>query len=421
MQPPAEREVVDCDHISWEEYERNLAQLEANRARTASRGAVREGAALLAGLVVCGRCGRRIAVCYGGRRKGHLYSCNRRKIDYAEPACQELAGPCLDAYVSAQVLRALEPAALALSLEAMQQLERERSDLDRLWQQRLERAAYAADRARRQYQLVEPENRLVARSLERQWEEALLAHQQLEEEYHRVRTSQPRLLTESERTAIRQLATDIPALWEAPTTTVADRKEIIRQVVDRVVVAVEGESERVQVRIDWAGGMETASVIVRPVARLEQLSYYAHLCERVQHLAEEGLPARAIADRLNTEGYRPPKRRERFGEGGVQDLLRRLGVRTVQSRCVPEPHLGPHEWTLAGLAREIGMPEVTLYHWLYRGEITARREEERPRRWILWADEAEVMHLRQRHHRSPAEEGYHRWINRAPHTVVVTE
>jgi DNA invertase Pin-like site-specific DNA recombinase len=406
-------------YISWEQYERNLAQLEANRARGESRGAVRPGTALLAGLVVCGRCGCRVSVSYSGRRKGHLYTCTRRKIDYAEPACQELAGPCLDDYVSEQVLHALEPAALDLSLEAMQQLERERSDLDQLWQQRLERAAYAADRARRQYQLVEPENRLVARSLERQWEEALLAHQQLEEEYRRVRTFQPRLLTEAERTAIRQLATDIPALWEASTTTVAERKEIIRQVVDRVVVTVEGASERVQVRIAWAGGMETAGVVVRPVARLEQLSYYPQLCERVRCLAAEGLTARAIAERLNAEGYRPPKRREHFGEGGVQDLLHRLGVRTVQSCRIRAPDLGPNEWPVRALAQEVGMPEVTLYTWLQRGEVTARQEEERPRRWMIWADDHEVTRLRQRHHRSLGEEAYQRWMSKAPETVDV--
>jgi DNA invertase Pin-like site-specific DNA recombinase len=405
-------------YISWEQYERNVRQLAANRARADTRGVVRGGTALLTGLLVCGRCGCRLDVSYDGRGTHHLYVCNRRKIEYAEPSCQELAGPCLDRFVSAQVLVALEPAALELSLEAAQQLEGERDDLDRLWRERRERAAYEAERAQRQYALVEPEHRLVARSLERAWEEKLATRQQLDEEYHRFLTTQPRILTESERMAIRQLAADIPALWEATTTTVTERKEIIRQVVHRVVVAVQGESERVQVTIDWVGGDQTVAEIVRPVARLEQLSYYPQLSERARQLAQEGLTAGAIAERLDAEGYRPPKRRERFGRRGVRDLLRRLGAGSEQPHRTTALDLGTDEWSLRQLAQAIGMPEVTLYNWLYRGWVMARREEEAPHRWIIWADDAEVARLRQRHQRSLGDEAHHRWCAKTPNTVT---
>src|SRR5436309_14028643 len=115
------------------------------------------------------------------------------------------------------------------------------------------------------YDPVEPEHRLVARTLERAWEEKLASQQQLEEEYHRVVQRQPRLLSESEREAIRRLATDIPTLWSASTTTAADRKEIIRQVVERVIVDVQGSSERVKVCIEWIGGGHTEGVVIRPI------------------------------------------------------------------------------------------------------------------------------------------------------------
>jgi len=404
-------------YISWEQYERNLAQLEANRARGDRKGAVREGAALLAGLVVCGHCGCRLAVSYRGQDRGYLYACNRRKIDYGEDSCQELAGPCLDRYVSDQVLVAVAPAALELSLEAAHHLERERDDLDRLWRQRLERATYDADRARRRYQLVEPENRLVARQVERDWEATLAAQQALEEEHRRSLMIQPRVLTEAERAAIRHLATDITALWSAATTTAAERKEIIRQVVDRVVVAVQGESERVQVQIDWAGGMQTETVIVRPVARLEQLSYYPQLCDRVRQLAAEGLSTGAIAAQVNAEGYCPPKRREHFGPGGIKDLLQRLGSRTVCSRVRPPAVMEPHEWGLRELAQELGMPAVTLYNWICRGWVTARREEAPPHRWIVAADAIELERLRQRRARSLADEAQRRWMSQTPLTA----
>jgi SRSO17 transposase len=145
-------------------------------------------------------------------------------VDYGEALCQRLSGACLDAYVSDQALRALEPAALDLSLAAAQHVEEERADLDRLWQQRLERAGYEAERARRQYDAAEPEHRLVARSLERAWEEKLAAQQQVTEAYHRFATSQPRLLSAAERAAIRALAADLPALWQAPSLCVKERK-----------------------------------------------------------------------------------------------------------------------------------------------------------------------------------------------------
>ena len=171
-------------YISWEQYEHHLARLEANRARAASMGAVRHGAALLAGLVVCTQCGARLMVHYhqyNGRPAPFTYDCTRRRGNYGGPLCQHVAGPCLDAFVSEQVLAALEPAALELSLAAAEQVEQERAALVQLWQQRRERAAYEAERAARQYHAVEPENRLVARTLERAWEDKLAAQQQLEE------------------------------------------------------------------------------------------------------------------------------------------------------------------------------------------------------------------------------------------------
>ncbi len=257
-------------YLSWEQYERNQARLAANRARAASVGAVRRGAALLAGLVVCARCGVRLSVHYQrshGRPSPFTYDCTHRRNHYGEALCQHVAGPSLDAFVTQHVLAALEPAALDLSLAATEQVEHERATLAQLWEHRRERAAYETERAARQYHAVEPENRLVARTLERVWEEKLQAQQALEEEYHRVLQQQPRILTNEERDAIRQLAADIPALWNAPTTTDADRKEIIRQVVERVAVDAQGTSEQVHVRITWAGGGQTEAVETEAVRR----------------------------------------------------------------------------------------------------------------------------------------------------------
>jgi hypothetical protein len=420
VRDPQEWVVLRRDHhpayISWEQYEGNLARLRANRSRAQEIGAPRTGTALLAGLAVCGRCGHRMTVRYGGGSHRHTYRCSRLMTDYGGALCQEVAGRTVDAFLSQQVLKALEPAALELSLEAAQHVERERADLDRLWQQRLERVRYEAERAARQYHLCEPENRLVARQLERAWEEKLTAQQRLEEDYHRFLRTSPRGLVAHEREAIRRLASDVPALWHAPTTTEAERKEIVRQVVERVVVTVEGSSERVHVAIAWAGGVRTEGECQRSVARLVQLSYYHQLCARVRTLAGEGLRPAEIAACLNAEGFRPPKRYERFGPQGIQDLLHRLGVSEKRSRSQAREGLGEHEWWVPNLAAAIGIPAVTLYMWVYRGWVRARRQEQPPRRWIVWADEKEVERLRQRHQRPAGYYTHRRWVTEVANT-----
>lgn len=386
-------------YISWEQYERNLARLASNQSHGEYPGAIRRGPSLLAGLLVCTKCGCRLTVSYGGQQNRHAYVCSRHMADYGADLCQHMAGQPLDQFVSHQVLQALAPAALELSLEASENLERDREELNRLWRQRLERAAYEADRAGRQYRLVEPENRMVARQLEREWEEKLAAHRKLGEEFHRFEQTQPRVLTERERETIRRLASDIPALWSAPTTTDADRKAIMRQVIDRVLVDAQEDSERVHVVVEWAGGLRTEGTMIRPVAKLEQLSYYAQLCDRVRVLVEEGLDAATIADQLNREGFRPPKRREKFGKQGLHNLMRRLGLRSKQVRAVRDSNLEPHEWMLPDLALELGMPSITLYSWNKRGWLKSRYEDGPPRRLVIWADAAELASLRERRQR----------------------
>lgn len=222
-------------------------------------------------------------------------------------------------------------------------------------------------------------------------------------------------MSEAERAAIRQLAENIPALWSAATTTNAQRKEIVRQLVSRVIVNVEGESERVQITLEWVGGAQTQDIMIRPVAKLSQLSYYPHLCERISQLAALGLRAPAIAKPLNSEGFHPAKHYPQFSRQGVADLMRRLGLRHKRScepvtdgrRCcrVVVTRVGSH-------ARH--MPAITLYAWVQRGCVQARQQTQPQGRWIVWADAALVERLRRYRQRSLSSEGRQRWLGEDP-------
>ena len=300
-------------YISLEHYERNLRRLAANRARAEERGAVRHGPSLLQGLLICGKCAHRMQVRYGGANKLHTYTCSRLATDYAEGYCHYLPGAPLDNFVGGWVLKALQPAALELSLEASEHIEKEREELDSMWRKRLEGASYQAERAGRHYRLIEPENRLVARQLAREWEEKLEAQRRLQEDYRRFVAEQPRPLSATERENILRQAKDIPALWHSSSTTMAERKEIVRQIVERIVVENEGNSERLRVSIEWVGGTETRGIVIRPVSKMERLSYYPQLCERVSELVRQGLSIAEIAETLDREGYRPPKQAGRLG------------------------------------------------------------------------------------------------------------
>jgi DNA invertase Pin-like site-specific DNA recombinase len=377
-------------YISWEQFERNRRQLEANT--QASLGVIRYGPSLLSGLVVCGRCGFRMAAAYNNNGSGLRYSCSREMVDYGGEMCQSLAGKSLDQWLSELVLQALEPAALEVSLAVAADVEAQRQRLHQQWGKRLERAAYDVDRAARQYHAVEPENRLVARTLERQWEEALEAEAQLKADHRRFVAEQPATLSREEREAIRRLAMDLPTLWHAETTTAADRQAIIRQLVERIVVTVQGESEQVDLEIHWIGGHRTQTQRIRPVARLDQLSYYPELLARVAALHHQGLGRAAMAHQLNAEGWRPAKRRQTFTAAMVGSLLARQGLCPSPSRPRSVAR-NPDEWTRSELAYSLGMPEPTLYSWLRKGHLKARRDKGSGQ-WLIWADASELKRLR---------------------------
>ena len=316
-----------------------------------------------------------------------------------------------------RVLTALAPAALTLSLEATAHREQERRDLDRLWQQRLERAAYEAERAARHYRLIEPEHRLVARQLAKEWEATLTAQRHLQEEYERFVQAPPQSLSAAEREAIAQLASNIPALWHAATTTIAERKEIVRQIIPQVVVAGEGTSERLQVTIAWVGGETTAGLITRPMSRTEHLSYYPLLCERLRTLAQAGYGTTRITESLAQEGFHSPRQGTPFSRQAVHALMQRLGVH--QPRRRGRPPLSKHEWWFSDLERVLGVANSTLHQWRKRGQLQVRWHEQ-SQRWVAWADAVELQRLQQRCALPAGAASRHMWLAAPPSQRTVS-
>ena len=170
----------------------------------------------------------------------------------------------------------------------------------------------------------------------------------------------------------------------------------MRHVIDRVTVTVQGDSERVDVTIHWAGGFESQHELTRPVARYDQLTDYHRLVARILELNEEGHTSGQIAAVLNQEGFRPPKRRSTYNKAMVRQLLSRNFRGKVRSERSDDANpLKSDEWFLADLAHELNMPTTTLHNWVRRGWVESRKLNDRRGHWVLWADEDELRRLRQ--------------------------
>ena len=333
-------------YITWDHYLANQERLRQNRFQPGSVGAARAGKALLTGILVCGACGRRMHASY--RSKSTAYYDVHCEGSLRAPIAVGLASSAIDDLVTKQVLRALEPAAVELSLKAIENVQRERQRLNRHWEQRLERASYDVQRAERQYQAVEPENRLVARSLEQQWEAALRAHRDLKEEYDRFLNEQPPRLTEEERSQIRAVSADIPTLWHASETTARDRKEMIRLLTEQHCGRCSRQhrmcrsNDHVARWPDHASRVRQVGLPVRVSGRIRSND------GRIVQLRRDGLTIKELAAQLTREGYRTPRTQKGYTPTSVRQLLSRRGL---TGGAIGREQLKSGEWWLPDLAQ----------------------------------------------------------------------
>jgi DNA invertase Pin-like site-specific DNA recombinase len=381
-------------YISWEQYEENRRRMAENdRGRGASKKC-RRTSTLLNRIAWCGRCGRPIAACKTHEIREPRYVCDPDHYEGGGPPCQSMAALPVDGLIESLVLEAVQPAALELSLRAAEQAGRDRDRLHANWRQKVERANYEAERARRQYDAAEPENRLVTRELERRWEEKLAEARRVEEDYSRFQAEQPRELTAAERERIRALASDLPALWEAATTRGADRRAVVRLLIDRVELTRRGDSELIDVVVYWRGGAQGRHVVRQGLQSYQRLGRFAELKERVSVLRKEGKTGKQIAEVLNAEGFVPP-RGQAFSDGTVRRLFARFGL-TGLPAGLGEAGDGPGrgEWWLPALAAELGVEPIVLHRWLRSGYLLGRQLAGGKSRWIVWANAAERRRLR---------------------------
>lgn len=399
--PAEEWEVLRRDelpaYITWEQYEANQRQLRDN-SKKHGRGTPHGGGSLLSGIVRCGRCGKRMSVSYANRAQVR-FTCDAARNHWGEPQCQALTGHPLETLVAGQVLLALEPAALDLSLAAVDNIEAERQRLQQHHQQDVERATYEADRSWRQYTQVEPEHRLVVRDLERRWEAALAAKRAAEETLDQFRRTQPTRLSDDERARIRELATNVPALWRAPTTQQSDRQEIVRQLLECVEVTVVDGTERVDVTLRWAGGFQSRHEIRRPVSSYRRLAEGQRVLQRVSELKQQGLPHAEVARRLNAESFRGPG-----GQHFTVPMVTFLCRRARQAGLLPPVSLPAQQsattlttscghvdcWRGSLLANKLNVPASTLNTWRRRGWVHACRWAGQ---WLYWAHREELERL----------------------------
>jgi hypothetical protein len=182
-------------------------------------------------------------------------------------------------------------------------------------------------------------------------------------------------------------------------------------VVERVIVDVQGSSERVKVRIEWIGGGHTEGIVIRPVGKLSELSTYPQICQQIRELTEAGWTTTAIAQELNNAGYGTAHAAACFGGQTIREIQRRLGVSAPRPRIRSHDGLMPDEWWPAELGRTLEIPRASLLHWIRQGLVRARQLDEPLHRWVVWADEAEQERLRQYHQRAMGDDFRQRWTN----------
>ncbi|SOE94130.1 Recombinase zinc beta ribbon domain-containing protein [Burkholderia sp. D7] len=380
--PKADWRVHLPDHheayITPEEFERNQVRLARNRTNgegTVLSGAAREGLALLQGMLICGRCGRALTVRYqshGGLYP--LYLCSRRRREgLATTDCMSMRSNLLDNAIGEAVLTALQPAELELALTALNELEQRDHAVMRQWHMRIERAEYEVALAERRYQECDPANRLVAGTLERRWNDAMLRLDEIKTQAAEFQSQKAHVATSEQKAQVLALARNLPRLWRAPTTSAKDRKRMLRLLIRDITVEKLSAARQAVLHIRWQGSACTDITVDLPRPRPEAIRYPAETVERVRELSQR-LSDPQIVAHLNQEGLRSATGKS-FTLSMVKWIRYRYEIAATSFKRTDE-------LTVQQLADRLGISTHMVYYWIERQVVQARKLDGRGPWWI---------------------------------------
>ena len=380
-------------YITWETYMKNQDKLRNNRSRAggATPGAPREGAALLGGVVMCGRCGRRMSARYSSRTSPTSqwsYTCWGDSNQGAAP-CWSVPGPPIDRAVEQLFLETMVPSELDLSLAVEREVQQQADSLDKSWRTRSEQARYEARRAERRYKAVDPDNRVVARTLEGEWEQRLRELEEVQQQHADARHQARVELTAQDRSRIRELARDLPAVWSSPSTLPADRKAMLRLVIEAIAVnPIDVPKRTTRIRLQWTSGVVSELTIARP-GRGEYRAHSDDSLQRLGELASAGLHDDEIARQLDDEGLGTGSGLP-WTEERVRQARRARGIERVapdRPRMLPLPHQHPDgRFSVPGAVARFGVSEGIVRRWIAKGFVTATRADFGTHRNVYWID-----------------------------------
>jgi DNA invertase Pin-like site-specific DNA recombinase len=377
--PRAEWPVLIADHhegyIDWTEYLANEDRLAANRTNTGARPP-REGAALCQGIIVCGSCGKPMRTNYHSDDRPS-YECSGRANRLTTPTCRSIVAATVDDAVADRLLAVLHPGEIGLALAAADEATDRHHRTGRAAELAIERARYEADRAARAFHAVEPENRLVARTLEARWETKLAA---LAEAEHALQSARQALPPMPSRAELEQLAADLPALWHAPATSHKDRKRLLRAVIADITLLPESDQHKARIGIHWHTGATDEITVARaahPGTAKRSPSPAVAMVIRVGPTT----PTAELAGQLNAAGLTT-------GTGAPFDVKAVQWIRHAYHVPAPNPY-ADGEISVAEAAARLDTSTGVVYDWIKTGKLDARRGPGN-RLCIAWNDGVET-------------------------------
>lgn len=368
--PQSEWKVCLRDHhpayIEWDELMANERKLDDNRTYSPERrGAGREGRALLQGLLLCGRCGHRMHTQYAGSARRGIYNC---KAEAAHGQCWSLPARPIDEAVVKLFLDAVKPPQIELGLAVLRETERQASDVDRQWRLRTERARYEAKLAERRYKAVDPDNRVIARTLEREWNDKLVEIEQLEREQSDLRRRERVELGEADRAQILALSRDLPAVWHADTTTNGERKNLLRMLVREITLnPIDVPTRATRVQVLWQTGAVSELVVARTdtfTVRSTPLQALAFIRDALEKKDDAEIAAalnrRGVLTGVNQRWTKQAVQRARYSEG-----LYRTSARGRRAAA----HDEHGRWSIHAIAAHLGVKPATARYWIQSGAL----------------------------------------------------